>query len=219
MSRNKSRSEKKEEQEMQVSTGRKVPQAYENPLDNILYDFAIHVVNPYVFRKAGFTANGITLLSFAFGVLAAWLVWTRQYVAAALAYAVSYFLDCADGSFARAYNQVTALGDFLDHGSDVLKHGLLLSAVLLTPYLTGTWKTVFTVCFGVGFALTFVHMGCQENVYNQSHLSPSLMPLRMLCSQDKAPHIIQWTRYVGMGTTALLLFVVLLLAPWFGSVA
>jgi phosphatidylglycerophosphate synthase len=204
---------------MHVDTGRKVPRSHENPVDNILYDWAIHVVNPFVFRKAGFTANGITFLSFASGVLAAWLVWTRNYALAALAYGVSYFLDCADGSFARAYDQVTALGDFLDHGSDVLKHGLLLAAMLLTPYLNGTWKTVFAACFGVGFALTFVNIGCQEYLYNRlpSLTSPSLVPLQALCSKDDAARVISWMRHGGMGTTALLLFVLLLCTPRFGA--
>ena len=101
-----------------MSSARKLPAKYENPIDNFLVSIA-EKLNP-IFYNLGFNPNGITTLSLIFGILFNYYYFNKKYEMAATMMMISYFFDCMDGNFARTYNMQTKFGDYYDHIKDVL---------------------------------------------------------------------------------------------------
>ena len=186
-------------------TGRKIPREIENPFDNILIDLS-EKINPTL-RKWGLTPNILTTGSLAFGILSAYFVSINNFLLAALCIAVSYFFDTLDGNMARMFGMVTAFGDWYDHCSDVFKFTLLCLTVLYSTYVSKVYKITFFVCFALFFALTLVHMGCQERSYDKNTFD-SLSWLESMCP---VPSMIHITKYVGVGTFMFVIVVILLI--------
>ena len=77
----------------------------------------------FLLLKTPLTPNQVTLLSLFFGVLAGCLFSIGNFkfeITAALAYQLAVILDNCDGEIARAKNQKSAIGAWLDIGSDFL---------------------------------------------------------------------------------------------------
>jgi hypothetical protein len=83
----------------------------------------------YFYRPVGFllvkgiyrlpiTPNGVTVLSLAAGLVAAWMISTSSFVAAAAWYAAANILDCSDGQLARLQKSGTPLGRLVDGVAD-----------------------------------------------------------------------------------------------------
>lgn len=181
----------------------------ENPFDNLLIDLAEHHLNPYLHRLGWITPNIITTASLITGILAAFLMHTKQYKGAAVAYLLSYFLDCADGNYAWKYNMVTAFGDMYDHIADILKMVLILAVIAYSQHVkfrTRVLLITVIICFLI---LAMIHMGCQERAYNR-HESASLSSLKHLCNanDERAIYI---TRFFGLGTVTFVIIVILLM--------
>ncbi len=93
------------------ASGRKVPAEFENPFDNIILG-QIDQIMPLLDRLR-VTPNQITMLSFAFALLAIYqLYYYNNYKLFVLYYTISYILDCLDGHYARHSKQTSQLGDF-----------------------------------------------------------------------------------------------------------
>jgi hypothetical protein len=191
-----------------TTAGRKIPPAYENPIDNLLIASSEHIINPILF-SIGFTANTITVLSFITGLIMAWYIFKGRWLLGAVWLGISYWLDCADGNFARKYNQVSAAGDMFDHISDATKYTLLYVGLLLSRKITRQQKAII-VGLTVSLAyLTLTHFGCQERIYDSDE-SDSLHMLRGLCWVDHPERAILWTRWFGSGTWHLVMIALML---------
>ena len=96
---------------------RKIPPKYDNPIDNIFYDF----VDPTlpIFHNMNFTPNGITTLGLLFGLAACCSLYNKQFVPFAIMYLISYYLDFMDGAYARKYKMTSEFGDWYDHIKDL----------------------------------------------------------------------------------------------------
>jgi phosphatidylglycerophosphate synthase len=127
---------------------------------------------------------------------------------AACFFLISYTLDCADGNFARKYNQVSKFGDYLDHISDSTKYTLLYVFIYLSKSIPSHYKTIFFVVTILFALLTLTHFGCQEKVYDKEE-SDSLYYLRKLCRFKNPKDSIRMTRYLGAGTYHLVVIVFL----------
>ena len=69
---------------------RKIPEKFENPIDNVLIDICEYV-SPS-FHKYGFTPNMITTLSNIAAIIVILLLLHAKYVWAAIFFIVAYFL-------------------------------------------------------------------------------------------------------------------------------
>ena len=184
----------------------KLEEKYENPIDIILIRLA-HKIKGF-FYTFNFIPNHITTLSLIFGLLSIYLLYKNKYKLSILCFAIGYFFDILDGVYARSYDMVTVFGDYYDHISDVLIIGLFLFMIIykcnnrtkLIPYMI--------LCCICGI-LTFIHIGCQENIYNSIE-SDSLTISKKLCSNPLQK--IKYSRFFGCGTFMLLLIMITLIS-------
>lgn len=180
--------------------GRKIPHHYEHPFDNIMIELATYFKGPL--HALGVTPNQVTVASFVTSCISAILIYYNHFFYAAAFFVFSYFLDCLDGNMARTYNQVTDLGDKLDHFLDIIKTFAITTAIALHPTLPLAAKVVIGLCFTLfGFA-TSIHLGCQEKIYNSvvTHEPTMLGSLTGYCTHSEQVH---WTKWIGTGSYVL----------------
>ncbi len=75
------------------------------------------------------TPNQITIVSLFFKIISAYLFTIGKLRFAAFFYYISYLLDCVDGGVARLTNQVSILGRYLDHISDLIGDIIVLCSL------------------------------------------------------------------------------------------
>ena len=184
--------------EQSVGIGRKIIDAYENPIDNHIIALAERL-NTSIFRPLNFTPNMITSLSLICGVFSAIVLYNNQYIVSAILFTVAYILDCADGNYARTYNMVTTFGDYYDHVSDVLKIVIILIVMSQKQDVSRGLRLFFVFGTFFMFALSSVHLGCQERLYNPLG-QDSLSVTKKMCIWSQPEKLIKITRYFGVGT-------------------
>jgi phosphatidylglycerophosphate synthase len=111
------------------------------------------------FKKLGMTPNKITILSFTIGILGSICLYKHIIPLFMVFLYVSYWLDCADGQFARRYGPYTKFGDKLDHITDWISFSVL-SFVFIGNYGYKIEFLYLFICFlfFVLFCLNFVTM-------------------------------------------------------------
>ena len=105
----------------------------------------LRVAPPMVVLAAGTT-----------GLVAAYLIGSGAFLAAALLLQLKTVLDNADGQLARATGRVTALGRYLDSESDLLVDAALFAGI---GWVTGRWALA-----ALGFASLTLVLGVNYNV-------------------------------------------------------
>tara|TARA_R110002074_G_scaffold249620_2_gene421490 strand:+ start:64 stop:702 length:639 start_codon:yes stop_codon:yes gene_type:complete len=131
----------------------------------------------------------------------------------ALAFMIArMYFDYADGLLARKYKQVTKIGDWYDHVTDILFTIGIVLVLVFSKYKTGTnsWfvnniKYICIITLFVFFTLFISQMGCIENKYKSEsgeNQETSISRLRYLCP-TKFEYIINafdnGTLYVVLG--------------------
>lgn len=175
--------------------GRKIKNNMENPIDNIIIDFA-NYINKNIFYPLRFTPNMITTLSLFMGLLCPYFFYIKNYILSILFLFGAYILDCADGNYARMYNMITKFGDYYDHIADFTKFVVLFTVIIIDSSISKNIKILFFIIFGILQFMVNMHLGCQEKNYNSMDHN-SLSWTKSLCvSKDD----IYWTRYFGVGT-------------------
>lgn len=179
------------------SGNQKIPKSLDNPLDNIIYSLADQI-NPYFYRLH-MTPNQITTLSLIFLLMSVGAIVRHKPVLFAFLYLLSYFFDCADGSYARRYKMTSKYGDLYDHGKDILGF-IIICYVILIRY-----RNQFTLVSGLTsvliFSLFLVQTGCEQRYINDSGSSLNLS--KYFCPSQGRKNIRQtmkWTRYFGAGS-------------------
>jgi hypothetical protein len=207
------------------SIGRKIPPEYENPLDDILLDLCDDSINFCIDNKI--TPNAITLFRI---VLGAFIIYHFNYscdiyipVVGTLLF---YWLDCLDGHLARATDQVTVIGDYLDHGADAFFFIGMIISILYKKYTYKTYIFIIIIIFGL---LLNLHIGLQQKHYNalnqeirqENNLTNSnnkkiiiddidnelLDNINRFHNFDKTN--IKWTKYFGSGTFVIILSIII----------
>ncbi len=108
--------------------------------------------DPYITRivapiaKAKVNPSLITLLGFAFSIIAGLMYASSNLIFALLSLALSSVLDAADGAVARLSNRVSAFGGFLDSLTDRYSDAVILAGIAV--YLQGHYLLVIAVLVG-----------------------------------------------------------------------
>jgi hypothetical protein len=197
-----------------MSNGRKLPHKIDGPIDVVLLDIIEYIKFP---RPGIFTPNMLTSLSFGFGLLACYLVYTYKFVFGAVSYSLSYFFDCADGYVARKYNMVTVFGDVYDHITDITVWVLLFYILYsLKPLLF----LQFVPAIILMFYLSSLHFSFQEK-YTSATTSPFLRALDILnpflhdgITKTEFAGYLKYSRYFGCGTFNLFIVCMILFYGW-----
>jgi phosphatidylglycerophosphate synthase len=82
-------------------------------------------------QRCPLSPNAITLLALALNVIAAGLLYKRQFIVAIVLLAVGGLADAFDGIVARVQGKSSTYGDFLDHFADRVSDVLLATGWLL----------------------------------------------------------------------------------------
>ncbi len=82
-------------------------------------------------RRCPLSPNAVTLLALALNVVAAALLYRRQFLIAILFLAIGGLADAFDGIVARVQEKTSTYGDFLDHFADRVSDVLLVTGWLL----------------------------------------------------------------------------------------
>lgn len=82
------------------------------------------------FGRLGLTPNALTLIGFAIAVAAAAAAWQQAWLAAGILVIVGGVFDLFDGALARATNQVSRLGAFMDSVFDRAGEGIVYVGVV-----------------------------------------------------------------------------------------
>lgn len=183
---------------------RKLPQEYENILDNYIINVADYS-SPF-FYNYGFIPNTVTTLSSISCIICILLLFKAQYYLASLFLIISYFFDCLDGHLARKYEMVTIFGDLYDHISDFLK----IFFVLLSMYIINPTKFFIVIPYIIIILILMtIHIGCQEIYYN-SYESSSLNFTQKLCpvsNESNVESALKITRFFGCGSAYLVIII------------
>ena len=82
-------------------------------------------------RRCPLSPNAVTLLALALNVVAAGLLYRRQFVVAIVFLSIGGLADAFDGIVARVQEKTSTYGDFLDHFADRVSDVLLVTGWLL----------------------------------------------------------------------------------------
>lgn len=180
--------------------GRKIPEEMECPVDNV--NIKMCRAGFPLFRKFGFTPNTLTWLSFAFGLLACYMLTQKQYALTGIFLFIGYIFDCCDGNYARTYGMTTAFGDALDHATDFIVHGIILAILLMQGH------TNFLVFYIVLLVLLLPQMFFQECVYAKPTATLTVyedVRKKMGMSRETCKKGLKYSRYFGVGVVNLLI--------------
>lgn len=151
--------------------GRKIPSKYENPIDDKLINVADKCI-PFCI-KYKITPNFITiirlLLSFKIIHL---LFYTNETLMPILGSLVFYFLDCLDGHLARATDQITVIGDYLDHFSDIFFY---ISIFVFISFKNYNNKLLVIFIYLLFTYLSLIHLGLQQLKYKEILIGKKLI--------------------------------------------
>ena len=185
--------------------GRKIPSNIENPFDTILISYCDKMIDYCYTLKI--TPNHVTIFRIFIALFIYYDIFTTSNILfPVFGTLIFYFLDCLDGHLARSTNQVTVLGDYLDHIADVSFLSIIIIYVLIKNY---PGKKIIIVTLIILLYLMCVHMGLQQKNYKKKkeeelgsfdHFE-TLDNLNYLHNLS-AKHIC-WTRFFGCGTLIL----------------
>ena len=82
-------------------------------------------------RRCPLSPNAVTLLALALNVVAAGLLYRRQFIVAIVFLSIGGLADAFDGIVARVQEKTSVYGDFLDHFADRVSDVLLITGWLL----------------------------------------------------------------------------------------
>lgn len=109
---------------------------FTHPGDALIVRYSDQVV-ALLRQGLGLTPDMVTLLSFAAGLLALWMLHRRNLVAFAALALISYYFDVLDGNMARRYRIFSKYGEALDHISD---GAFFFGIVAVLAFSYGAWR-------------------------------------------------------------------------------
>ena len=189
-----------------MSNGRKIPSNIENPFDIILISLCDKLIDYCYTLKI--TPNHVTIFRIFLSIfIFNDLFNTSNIIFPVFGTLIFYFLDCLDGHLARSTDQVTVLGDYLDHIADV-SFLIIVAIYILIKKFPG--KKIICIVLIILLYLMFVHMGLQQKNYKiikEKESGCSFDHVETLDSLNRlhnfGPEHICWSRFFGCGTLIL----------------
>jgi phosphatidylglycerophosphate synthase len=135
-------------------------------------------------EKVEFTPNKLTTLGLISSFLSIYYIINRNASLAILFLILRWYFDYADGLFARKYDQVTLLGEYYDHITDMLYAIFLIYVLFFTKYpsKTGNLKIKLIISFFIFATLYAINYSCIEREYYDVHKNNSLVSIyKHLC--------------------------------------
>lgn len=170
-------------------------------VDQLCYKIAEYALP--IMRRLNFTPNIITMIGFLFKLTSIYLLLkTDRVVLAAILFFIGYIFDCLDGAYARQYDMVTDLGDYLDHGCDII------SAILLIIVVYIKFGFEYTLVILLLFVLATYHISCQEATIEDNNKSNTITDL---CADTR--HAERY-RFIGCGNMMFLITIALIIIFW-----
>ncbi len=189
--------------------GHKLHPSYDNLVDLQLLKVCEVIGKPL--HNLGVTPNMITLFGLCLAFVTFYFFIKKQYIVSLIFLWLTYFSDCLDGYMARSFQQITTLGDYLDHFRD---HFFFLTLIcLIFVHIESTiHKCYFIVVIAIYAILMMIHFGCQEEVTEYKEANDCLRIFQRFCFGKVPKNTIQYTKWFGAGTfiCVLSLFIVLL---------
>ena len=189
-----------------MSNGRKIPSCSENPFDIVLIDLCDELID--FCDTLSITPNMITI----FRIILALFIFSDLFKSNNILFPVIgtlifYFLDCLDGHLARLTDQVTILGDFLDHGADI-SFIIITSIFIIINKFPG--KKIIGGILIILLYLMLVHMSLQQinyKILKKKELGCDFEQFETLnylsCLHNLDASDICYTRFFGCGTLIL----------------
>lgn len=196
---------------MENNSANKLPKHLDNPIDTWILDICEKMDNFFV--KCNMTPNKLTTISGYFGLLSIYCLYNRIKYLPGIFYFISYMFDGADGQYARRHNMVSKFGDYYDHIKD-------WSIMFMIFYILYKRGKMYLAIFIFALLLSATHIGCQEHYYRQNNPdkihSDTLSWCRYFCpfentetDNKRLEKAMEYTRYFGLGTSNLLVSVIL----------
>ena len=125
-----------------------------NFLQFIIYKTAIPIA--IIFKRFGFTPNGVTFLSFFLCLVSSYFLLCEQIIFFLVLWYSSHFLDYVDGTLARMTNNKTKILLRIDHMSDLIKIHITLISICIHYNNIGVWISfsLFNLIFWCGELLS-----------------------------------------------------------------
>jgi phosphatidylglycerophosphate synthase len=169
-----------------------------------------------LFLKTPMTPNGITLLSFAIGILAALFFARGGYLNAifgALLFQLSSMIDCCDGEVARLKFMESPLGKWLDITCDNIVYLMIFSGITwsVIENATGRWLLGWGLSSLVGILLSFIMVTLSLKQQEPSHIHSNKTTAQTL---QKIRWLIAKTANRDF-SVLILIFALLDNLPWF----
>lgn len=108
------------------------PIALEEFFDYYFYRRLAHLIIP-LFVKMRLSPNQVTTLSLITGLLAAWMVYSQNFIAGAVLIIAAVVFDCCDGQIARLTGKTSPFGRIMDGAFDMI----WITALWLAIYFSG----------------------------------------------------------------------------------
>jgi phosphatidylserine synthase len=148
----------------------------------------------------------VTTVSLIFGVLSLYYLVIDDVVMFGVCFLLSYYFDCMDGTMARRYSMETKFGDIYDHTTDVFVIIGIICIGVAKFHKHITLTHVLIICFFL--VMCQIHIGCQQQLYQLNKAThyyddEILDDVKKLCTK---PENIYITKYFGIGTCVLLMF-------------
>jgi phosphatidylglycerophosphate synthase len=181
--------------------GDKISNEYQNPIDIMLLQICRLIDKPL--HDIGITPNMITLFGLFTGILSIHYLISKNYLLCFVLLWITYLSDCLDGFMARKYNDVTKLGDYLDHFRD--QFVVLSLIVILTLHIENfKYRALFVFIIILSAVLMLSQLGCQEKITEYKVHNECLNMLTNLCPGNPKENI-KITKWFGCGTFFLIL--------------
>lgn len=178
-----------------VEIGKKVDNDCENFIDYYLVEICKVVSEPL--HKLKVTPNMITVFGIFLGLTSIFFLINKNYLLSLVFLWLTYWSDCLDGYFARRYNQITKLGDFLDHFRDLFVCVSVIVLILLQIKPVAA-KISFAVVISIFAFLMCYYIGCQEKLTTYTENNDCLKYFKKICGQNPR-YEIKYTKYFGCG--------------------
>ncbi len=125
--------------------------------------------------RIGFKPHWLVLFHTALGVLAGWQIASSHFVLAAALVAIKTVLDAADGQLARATEQTSVLGRYLDSEGDVLVNLALFVGVAVQTklwFLSLLAFVVLTIFLSLDFNFEYLFQTARGQVFRPEPHDP-----------------------------------------------